>query len=39
MRIDEAASAEKYRLDKQFQNFAIFRILIFFEIKKILKMC
>ena len=39
MRIGKIASDAKYRMDKQFQNQLIFRILIVIQIEKILKIC
>ena len=34
MRISKIASGAEYRMDEQFQNLLIFRILIVFQIKK-----
>ena len=34
MKIDKIANSAEYRMDKQFQYFLIFGILIIFQIKK-----
>ena len=34
MKIGEIVNGAKYRMDEQFQNLLIFRILIIFQIKK-----
>ena len=39
MSIGKIASDAEYRMDEQFQNLPIFGILIFLQIKKILKSC
>ena len=39
MRIGKIASSAEYRMDKQFQNFLIFGILMVFQIQKILEIC
>ena len=39
MKNGETASGTEYRIDKQFRNLPIFRILKVFEIEKILKIC
>ena len=34
MKIDKIANVAEYRMDEQFQNLLIFRIMIIFQIKK-----
>ena len=39
MRIGETASGAEYRMDKQLQNLPIFKMLIVFQIEKIVQIC
>ena len=39
MRMDKIARGVQYRMDEQFQNLLIFKILIVFQFEQILKTC